>query len=140
MSDKRGTRRAPSRNFLAGTGNSFARVSTVDWAVAYRIAVAPITEYQAAGSSARTAPRRREYDHGMKLKTSVTLDRRVVAAVDAIARGGESRSQVIERLLRQSLAARRRSARDERDRGIIDAHADELNEEALDVLGYQVET
>ena len=76
----------------------------------------------------------------MKLKTSITLDQEVVAAVEAIARSGESRSQVIERLLRQSLAARARSAMDERDRGIINAHADELNEEALDVLGYQVET
>ncbi len=73
----------------------------------------------------------------MKLKTSVALDREVVAAVEAIARSGESRSRIIERLLRQSLAARTRSARDERDRDIIDAHADELNEEALDVLGYQ---
>ena len=76
----------------------------------------------------------------MKLKTSITLDQEVVAAVEAIARSGESRSQVIERLLRQSLAARARSAMDERDRGIINAHADELNEEALDVLGYQLET
>ena len=76
----------------------------------------------------------------MKLKTSITLDQEIVAAVEAIARSGESRSQVIERLLRQSLAARARSAMDERDRGIINAHADELNEEALDVLGYQVET
>lgn len=81
-----------------------------------------------------------EYDRGIKLKTSITLDKDVVAAVEAIARGGESRSRVIERLLRQSLAARARAARDERDLGIIDAHADELNEEALDVLGYQVET
>ena len=76
----------------------------------------------------------------MKLKTSITLDQEIVAAVEAIARSGESRSQVIERLLRQSLAARARSAMDERDRGIINAHADELNEEALDVLGYQLET
>ena len=76
----------------------------------------------------------------MKLKTSVTLEREVVAAVEAVARSGESRSQVIERLLRQSLAARARSALDERDRCIIDAHADELNAEALDVLAYQVET
>ena len=76
----------------------------------------------------------------MKLKTSVPLDREIVAAVEAIARSGESRSQVIERLLRQSLAARARSARVERDRRIIDRHADELNEEALDVLRYQVET
>lgn len=28
---------------------------------------------------------------------------------------------------------------DHRDRQIIDEHADELNEEALDVLGFQVE-
>ncbi|MCY4078447.1 MAG: ribbon-helix-helix protein, CopG family [Acidobacteria bacterium] len=76
----------------------------------------------------------------MKVKTSVTLDSEVVAGVEALARSGESRSQVIERLLQQSLAARRRAALEERDRDIIDAHADDLNEEALDVLGYQVET
>ena len=76
----------------------------------------------------------------MKLKTSITLDKDVVAAVEALAHGGESRSQVIERLLRQSLAAHARTAMDERDAGVINAHADELNEEALDVLGYQVET
>ena len=29
------------------------------------------------------------------------------------------------------------AAMDERDAGIINAHAEELNEEALDVLGYQ---
>ena len=79
-------------------------------------------------------------DRSMKLKTSITLDEEVVAAVEAITRNGESRSQVIERLLRESLAARTRSSMDERDLGIINAHADELNEEALDVLGYQVET
>ena len=33
-----------------------------------------------------------------------------------------------------------RAAIDNRDRNIINAHADELNEEAVDVLGYQVET
>ena len=81
-----------------------------------------------------------EFDRGMKLKTSITLDADVVAAVEAIARNGESRSQVIERLLRESLAARTRSALDARDVDIISAHADELNEEALEVLGYQVET
>ena len=76
----------------------------------------------------------------MKMKTSVTLDKDVVAAVEQAAREGESRSQVIERLLRQSIAARERDATDQRDRKIINAHADELNEEAVDVLGYQVET
>ena len=76
----------------------------------------------------------------MKMKTSVTLDKEVVAAVEQAAREGESRSQVIERLLRQSIAARERDAIDQRDRKIINAHADELNEEAVDVLRYQVET
>lgn len=76
----------------------------------------------------------------MKMKTSVTLEKEVVAAVEQAAREGESRSQVIERLLRQSIAARERDAIDQRDRKTINAHADELNEEAVDVLGYQVET
>ena len=76
----------------------------------------------------------------MKLKTSITLEAGVVAAVDRAARDGESRSQAIERLLRQSLAEQERAAIDRRDRAILDARADELNEEAVDVLGYQVES
>ena len=74
----------------------------------------------------------------MKMKTSITLEKEVVTAVEEAAREGESRSQVIERLLRQSLATRERAATDKRDRDAINAHADELNEEAIDVLGYQV--
>ena len=76
----------------------------------------------------------------MKMKTSITLAKEVVAAIEEVAREGESRSQAIERLLRQSLAARERTAVDNRDCNIINAHADELNKEAVDVLGYQVET
>ena len=76
----------------------------------------------------------------MKLKTSVTLAQDVLAALEAVTREGESRSQAIERLLRDSFAERERAAMDERDREIINMHADELNEEAVDVLGYQVET
>ena len=74
----------------------------------------------------------------MKLKTSITLEQDVIAAVDEAAREGESRSQVIERLLRQSLSARERVKIDQKDRKTIDEHADELNEEAIDVLAYQV--
>ena len=82
----------------------------------------------------------KEYDGGMKVKTSITLDEEVVAAIEAIAGEGESRSRTIERLLRQSLTARKRAEIDDRDRDIINAHADELAAEALDVLGYQIET
>ena len=74
----------------------------------------------------------------MKLKTSITLEQEVITAVDDAAREGESRSQVIERLLRQSFSARERVKVDKRDRNIINGHADELNEEAVDALAYQV--
>ena len=76
----------------------------------------------------------------MKLKTSVTLAQDVLAAIEVATREGESRSQAIERLLREILAARERAAIEERDRDLINRHADELNKEAADVLGYQVET
>lgn len=59
--------------------------------------------------------------------------------MDAAALEGESRSQAIERLLRQSLVAAKRAAVDSRDRKLIDLHAEELNDEALDVLGYQAD-
>lgn len=76
----------------------------------------------------------------MKLKTSVTLAQDVLAAIESVTHEGESRSQVIERLLRESFAARERAAIDERDCELINRYANELNEEAIDVLGYQVET
>ena len=58
----------------------------------------------------------------MKLKTSITLNKDVVAAVERSARKGESRSQTIERLLRLSLAAQARADQDARDRHLINAH------------------
>ncbi len=76
----------------------------------------------------------------MKLKTSITLEQEVITAVEEAAREGESRSQVIERLLRQSLSGREQAEVDKHDRNIINDYADELNEEALDVLAYQVVT
>ena len=76
----------------------------------------------------------------MRLKTSITLEQEVITAVEEAARKGESRSQVIERLLRQSLSERERVEVDKHDRIIINDHADELKEEAVDVLAYQVVT
>lgn len=58
--------------------------------------------------------------------------------IDAAAAKDESRSEAIERLVREGLAARARQAADNRDRALIDRHAEELNAEAADVLGYQV--
>ena len=72
----------------------------------------------------------------MKLEISVTLEEGVVAAVEKAALDGESRSQVMERLLRRSLATRERAATDARDSDILNAHGDEFNDGAADVLGY----
>ena len=75
----------------------------------------------------------------MKVKTSITLSEDLVKGLARVARRGESRSETIERLLRNGMAAEARRAADARDRTLIDRHADALNEEAEDVLGYQVE-
>lgn len=75
----------------------------------------------------------------MKSKTSITLSEDVLVSVKRVARKGESRSETIERLLRERLneeAARRTR---EREVALINRHADELNAEALDVLDDQVE-
>lgn len=80
-----------------------------------------------------------EYISSMKVKTSITLSEDVLQQLDAIAESKESRSQVIERLLRQSLSEQARRERDLRDVELIDTHADELNEEAEDVLSFQVD-
>ena len=75
----------------------------------------------------------------MKLKTSVTLSEDVLATIDRATKKGHSRSQTIERLLREGLAARARRAADQRDLAVINQHADALNAEADDVLRYQVD-
>ncbi|GMR22163.1 MAG: hypothetical protein BMS9Abin37_0493 [Acidobacteriota bacterium] len=75
----------------------------------------------------------------MKLKTSITLSEDVVKQLDALAETGESRSQVIERMLREGFAELERHERDLRDLELINCNADKLNEEAEDVLSYQVE-
>ena len=73
----------------------------------------------------------------MKLKTSVTLSEDIMKTLGRLARKGESRSAVVERLVRESLASRAKQAAAERDRALLDAHAEALNAEVEDVLRYQ---
>ncbi len=75
----------------------------------------------------------------MRVKTSLTLSEDVLRAVRREARKGESRSQTIERLVREGVAARTRRTAEERDLARINRYADRLNAEADDVLGYQAE-
>jgi len=75
----------------------------------------------------------------MKRKTSITLSESVVKAVDRLTPKGGSRSETIERLLRESVLRRAQRSRDLKDLEAINRHAEELNEEAEDVLKYQVD-
>jgi metal-responsive CopG/Arc/MetJ family transcriptional regulator len=73
----------------------------------------------------------------MKEKTSVTLSKDVLAGIDRIAGSKQSRSAVIEDLLRSHLRRREREERDAREIAIINRNAERLNRDALDVLDYQ---
>ena len=75
----------------------------------------------------------------MKVKTSITLSRAALRAVDRLAGRSGSRSRVIEAAILELAARRDRAQRDARDRETIDLHADALNREALDVLEYQAD-
>jgi hypothetical protein len=73
----------------------------------------------------------------MKDKISVTLSREVLAGMDRLAGSKQSRSAVIERVLRRYLRERERVAVQARDLERINTAADRLNSEAADVLEYQ---
>ena len=74
----------------------------------------------------------------MKEKTSITLSRDLLQQIDEIAGEQRSRSALIERILRQYLRQRQRAAIQARDLEILNSSADRLNEEAADVLDYQI--
>lgn len=73
----------------------------------------------------------------MKTKTSITLSADILASVDRLVRDGESRSAFIERALRDLVSERQRARADAKDLAILNRHADSLNAEAADILGYQ---
>jgi hypothetical protein len=78
----------------------------------------------------------RTYASTVKVKTSAALSREVVIAIDRQTRGRGRRSAFIENAVRSYL--RVLPAGDRRDLGIINRRAKRLNEEAEDVLSYQV--
>ena len=73
----------------------------------------------------------------MKVDTTVALSEDLVAALDSRTQDAQVRSTIVEAALRAYLA-RPRKGEDAGDLEIINAHAEELNEEADDVLAYQV--
>jgi metal-responsive CopG/Arc/MetJ family transcriptional regulator len=74
---------------------------------------------------------------GMRVKTSVTIDERVLRAIDKATTRSRSRSRLIEDAAREYLARRGRAAREARDLSILNEAAVELNREMDDVISYQ---
>ena len=74
---------------------------------------------------------------GMKIKTSITLERDVIRAIDRNSEGYGSRSEFLEQAARQMLAQVAKAGKDRRDMDIINRRATALNTEADDVLEFQ---
>ena len=75
----------------------------------------------------------------MKKKTSVTLSVELLHTIDRLSRDSGNRSQFIEVALLFYIDQTTRKERNARDIELINLQADRLNEEALDVLAYQVD-
>lgn len=74
----------------------------------------------------------------MKVKTSVTLSDDLLKAIDQWAVGYKNRSDFSETASWALIAQLARDEQDARDLEIINWRAEYLNEEAMDVLDYQV--
>lgn len=74
----------------------------------------------------------------MKVKTSVTLSDKLLKAISAET-DYANRSAFIEEAAWHHLRRYQREKRDQRELEKINTHAYELNEEAIDVLGFQAD-
>jgi metal-responsive CopG/Arc/MetJ family transcriptional regulator len=75
----------------------------------------------------------------MKVKTSITLPGDLLKAIDEYSREYNNRSAFIEEAVRVFIRQMIRRQQDARDLEIINHRADYLNQEAMDVLTYQVD-
>ncbi len=73
----------------------------------------------------------------MKQKTSITLAPDVLDGIDRLAGSKQSRSALIERVLRRYLRERARAAIEARDLERLNAATERLNSEAAEVMEYQ---
>ena len=74
----------------------------------------------------------------MKIKTSITLSEEIIKEVDELSSQYGNRSALIEKAIRDFLAAEAKRIRDSQDSEILNRRSDALNKEAEDVLSYQV--
>lgn len=74
----------------------------------------------------------------MKIKTSITLSDDTLKAIDLYMGAYRSRSEFLENAARAFIDQLKRKEAEQRDLKIINTRSDALNDEAADVLGYQV--
>ena len=74
----------------------------------------------------------------MKVKTSIVVDKALLAAVDELSRRYKNRSELIDAALRAYITRETQAEQNAKDLEIIRRNSDALNQEALDVLDYQV--
>ncbi len=74
----------------------------------------------------------------MKVKTSITLAEDLLKVIDEQSGMHKSRSDFIEKAVRAYVVKVKRDQQNARDLDIINRQAERLNEEAKDVLSYQV--
>ena len=74
----------------------------------------------------------------MKVKTSITLSEDLLEAIDQRSAQFKNRSDFIESAIRAYIAQMVREEQNAKDLAILNRQAERLNEEAIDVLSYQV--
>lgn len=75
----------------------------------------------------------------MKVKTSITLSEGLIQEIDALSSKYGNRSALIEKAVRDLIAAEAGRRRDLNDLEILNQNAEGLNAEAEDALGFQVD-
>jgi Arc/MetJ-type ribon-helix-helix transcriptional regulator len=104
----------------------------------YRIGMSIFDNLKTLSQNKLDRASRWEYIRSMKTKTSVTLSEDLLEAIDQRAGRFKNRSDFIETAVRAFLAQMIRDEQNARDLAIINRRADYLNQEAADVLDYQV--
>ena len=74
----------------------------------------------------------------MKVRTSIALEKTLLQRVNKLSRRYRNRSELVEAALREYVARSSRPAQNAKDLAIINRCARDLNQEALEVLDYQV--
>jgi len=74
----------------------------------------------------------------MKVKTSITLSKNLLKEIDQIITQKGNRSIFIEEAIKYFLYQQKKMLRNKNDLDIINEYADELNNEAQNVLSFQV--